>query len=53
MTNNAELMCDTKPHLPNRSRIILGDGFTKKIKFLGNIDLTFHRNTDTQQPSMM
>ena len=41
MTNNAELMYDARPP---RSRIILGDGSTKKIEFIGKIDLIFPIN---------
>ena len=46
MTNNAELMYDTTTPPPNRPRIILGDGSTKKVKFIGKNDLIFHRNTE-------
>ena len=47
MTSNAELMYDTSPPHPNRSRIILGDGSTKNVvDFIGNIDLIFHSHTE-------
>ena len=45
MTNNAELVYDTSPPPPNRSRIIFGDGSTKKVEFAGNIDLIFYSKT--------
>ena len=46
MTNNAELMYDTRPSPPNRFRIILGDGSTKKkVEFIGKIDPFFQSKT--------
>ena len=45
MTNNVELMYDTRPPPPSRSRIILGDGSTKKVGFIGKFDLFFHGKT--------
>ena len=53
MTNNAELMCNTRPSPPNRFRTIIrsdgdgdgdsdGDGSTKKIEFIGKIDPLFY-----------
>ena len=46
MTNIADLMYDTRPPPPNKSRIILGDGSTKKkVEFIGKIDLIFHSKT--------
>ena len=48
MTRNADLMYDTKPPSPQRSRIILGDGSIKKVQFVGKIDLVFHSRTDYQ-----
>ena len=48
MTNNAEVMYDTRHPPPNRSRIFLGDGFTKKeVDFIGKTNnLIFHSYTD-------
>ena len=46
MTRSAELMYDTKPSFPHRSRIILGDGSIRKVQFVGMIDLVFHSRTD-------
>ena len=46
MTRSAELMYDTKPPSPHRSRIILGDGSIRKVQFVGKIDLVFHRRAD-------
>ena len=34
MTCNADLMYDTRPPSPHRSRIILGDGSIRKVKIL-------------------
>ena len=48
MTRNADLMYDTKPPSPQRSRIILGDSSFKKVQFVGKIDLVFHSRTDYQ-----
>ena len=48
MTRNADLMYDTKPPSPQRSRIILGGGSIKKVQFVGKIDLVFHSRTDYQ-----
>ena len=48
MTRNVDLMYDTKPPSPQRSRIILGDGSIKKVQFVGKIDLVFHSRTDYQ-----
>ena len=48
VTRNADLMYDTKPPSPQRSRIILGDGSIKKVQFMGKIDLVFHSRTDYQ-----
>ena len=44
ITNNAELIYDTSPPPPNRSRIILGDIFTKKkVEFIRKtLNLTFY-----------
>ena len=39
-------MYDTRPPLPQRSWIILGDGLIKKVQFIGKIDLVFHGRTD-------
>ena len=46
MTRSAELMYDTKPPSPHRSRIILGDGSIRKVQFVGKLDLVFHSRTD-------
>ena len=46
MTRSADLMYDTRPPSPHRSRIILGDESIKKVQFVGNIDLVFHSRTD-------
>ena len=48
MPRNADLMYDTKPPSPQRSRIILGDGSIKKVQFVGKIDVVFHSRTDYQ-----
>ena len=36
MTRNADMMYDTKPPSPHRSRIILGDGSIRKVQLSGN-----------------
>ena len=46
MTRSAELMYDTKPPSPHGSRIILGDGSTRKVQFVGKLDLVFRSKTD-------
>ena len=46
MTRNADLMYDTRPPSPHRSRIILGDGSILKIHFVGKLDSIFHSRTD-------
>ena len=46
MTRNADMMYDTKPPSPHRSRIILGDGSIRKVQFFGKLDLIFHSRTD-------
>ena len=46
MTRNADMMYNTKPPSPHRSRIILGDGSIKKVQFIGKLDLVFHSRTD-------
>ena len=46
MTRNADMMYDTKPPSPHRSRIILGDGSIRKVQFIGKLDLVFHSWTD-------
>ena len=45
MTRNADLMYDTSPPPPHRSRIILGDGSIRKVQFVGKLDLVFHSRT--------
>ena len=47
MARNADLMYDTRPPPPHRSRFILGDGWIKKVQFIGKIDLVFHSRTDS------
>ena len=42
----SDLMYDTRPSSPHRSRIILGDGSIKKVQVVGKLDLVFHRRTD-------
>ena len=46
MTPNADMMYDTRPPSPHRSRIILGDGSIRKVQFVGKLDLVFHSRTD-------
>ena len=46
MTRSAELMYDTKPPSPHRSRIILGDGSIRKVQFVGKLDLVLHSRND-------
>ena len=46
MTRSAELMYDTKPPSPHRSRIILGDGSIRKVQRIGKLDVVFHSMTD-------
>ena len=46
MTRNADLINDTRPPSPHRSRIILEDGSIKKAHFVGKLDLVFHGKTD-------
>ena len=46
MTRNADLMYDTRPPSPHRSRTILGDGSIKKVQFVGKLDLVFHSRTE-------
>ena len=48
MIRSADLMYDTRPPSPHRSRIILGDGSIKKVQFVEKLDLVFHRRTDYQ-----
>ena len=45
MTRSADLMYDTRPPSPHRSGIILGDGSTKKVQFVGKLDMVFHSRT--------
>ena len=45
MTRN-DLMHDTSSPLPHRFTIILGDGWIKKVQFIGKVDLVFHSRTD-------
>ena len=46
MTWNADLMYNTRPPSPHRSRIILGDGSIEKVHFVEKLDLVFHSRTD-------
>ena len=46
MARSADLMYDTRPPFPHRSRIILGNGLIKKVHFVGNLDLVFHSKID-------
>ena len=46
MTRNADMVYDTRPPSPYRSRIILGDGSIRKVQFVGKLDLVFHSRTD-------
>ena len=46
MTRSAELMYDTKPPSPHRSRTILADGSIRKVQFIGKLDLVLHSRTD-------
>ena len=46
VTRNADMMYDTSPPSPHRSRIVLGDGSIRKIQFFGRLDLVFHSKTD-------
>ena len=46
MTRSADLMYDTRPPSPHRSRIILGDRSITKVQFVGKLDLVFHSRTD-------
>ena len=46
MTRNADMMYETSPPSPHRSRIILGDGSIGKIQFVGELDLVLHSRTD-------
>ena len=46
MTRSTELMCDTGPPPPHRSRIIPGDGSIKKVQFIGKNDFVFQSRTD-------
>ena len=46
MTRSPDLMYDTRPPFPYRSRIILNDGLIKKVQFVVKLDLVFHSKTD-------
>ena len=46
MTRNSNLMYDTRPPPPHRSRIILGDESIKKAQFMGKADLVFYSRAD-------
>ena len=46
MPRNADMMYDTRPPSPYRSRIILGDGSIKKVQFVEKLDLVFHSRTN-------
>ena len=53
MTNNAELMYDTRPPPPNRLITIVSDGSTGKVEFVGKLICFFTVILNTQQPSIM
>ena len=46
ITRNTDLVYDSSPPPPQRSRAILGDGSIKKVPSIGKIDLVFHSRTD-------
>ena len=46
MTRNADMMYDTRPPSPHRSRIILGGGSIRGVQFVGKLGLVFHSRTD-------
>ena len=47
MTNNAELIYNTRSPPPNRPITIVGDGYTrKKVEFIGEVGMMFHVNTE-------
>ena len=46
MSRNVDLIYDTRPPSPHRSRIILGDSSIKKVHFVGKLDLVFHSSTN-------
>ena len=37
MAHNADLMYDTRPPPPRKSKILLGDGSIKKVQFIGKM----------------
>ena len=45
-TRNADLMYDTRPPSPHKSRIIPGDGSIRKVQFVGKLHFVFHSRTD-------
>ena len=53
MTRNADLMYDTKPLSPQRSRIILSDGSIKKVQFVGKSTWCFTAGPTTRSPCIM
>ena len=46
MTRNSDMIYDTRPPSPSGSRIILGDGSTKKVQLAGTLDLVIHSRAD-------
>ena len=46
MTRSADLMYDTRPPSPHRSRTILGDVSSKNVQLVGKIDFVSHSSTD-------
>ena len=46
MTKSAELMYDTRAPAPEQTRVILGNGTTTRVEFVGKIDVVFHSTTD-------
>ena len=46
MTRNADMIYDTRPPFPHRSRIILGDGSIEQVQSVGKLNLVSHSRTD-------
>ena len=46
MTCNADMMYDTRPPSPHRSRIIPGNDSIRKVQLVGKLHLVFHSRTD-------
>ena len=45
-TRSADVMYNTRPLPPHRSKTVLGDGLMKKAQFIGNIDVIIHSRTN-------